>query len=65
MDGHKALISPLRRLPLDTIQEMFLARIPTPRNSVMSASEAPVRAYLRLVEGHRTLYTPPLVAISY
>ncbi|KAJ7778382.1 hypothetical protein B0H16DRAFT_1360355 [Mycena metata] len=42
MDGYKALISPLRRLPLDIIQEIFLACIPTHRNCVMSASEAPV-----------------------
>ncbi|KAJ7778381.1 hypothetical protein B0H16DRAFT_1360352, partial [Mycena metata] len=42
MDGHKALISPLRRLPLDIIQEIFVACIPTHRNCVMSASEAPV-----------------------
>ncbi|KAJ7080506.1 hypothetical protein C8R44DRAFT_824126, partial [Mycena epipterygia] len=40
--GHKALISPARRLPLDVIQEIFMACIPTHRNCVMSASEAPV-----------------------
>ncbi|KAJ7114137.1 hypothetical protein C8R44DRAFT_630655, partial [Mycena epipterygia] len=39
---HKALISPVRRLPLDIIQEIFVACIPTHRNCVMSASEAPV-----------------------
>ncbi|KAF7376702.1 hypothetical protein MSAN_00087200 [Mycena sanguinolenta] len=42
VDGHKALISPARRLPLDVIQEIFVACIPTHRNCVMSASEAPV-----------------------
>ncbi|KAJ7022722.1 hypothetical protein C8F04DRAFT_1137129 [Mycena alexandri] len=42
MHNHKALLSPLRRLPLDIIQEIFLACIPTHRNCVMSASEAPV-----------------------
>ncbi|KAJ7741322.1 hypothetical protein B0H16DRAFT_1890506 [Mycena metata] len=42
IDGHKALISPLRRLPLDIVQEIFLACIPTHRNCVMSALEAPV-----------------------
>ncbi|KAJ7741390.1 hypothetical protein B0H16DRAFT_1565632 [Mycena metata] len=42
MDGHKALISPVRRLPLDIIQEIFIACIPTYRNCVMSALEAPI-----------------------
>ncbi|KAF7376680.1 hypothetical protein MSAN_00085000 [Mycena sanguinolenta] len=42
VDGHKALVSPVRRLPLDIIQEIFVACIPTHRNCVMSASEAPV-----------------------
>ncbi|KAF7376697.1 hypothetical protein MSAN_00086700 [Mycena sanguinolenta] len=42
VDGYKALISPVRRLPLDIIQEIFVACIPTHRNCVMSASEAPV-----------------------
>ncbi|KAJ7134884.1 hypothetical protein C8R44DRAFT_437146 [Mycena epipterygia] len=42
VDGHKALISPVRQLPVDIIQEIFTACIPTHRNCVMSASEAPV-----------------------
>ncbi|KAJ6475907.1 hypothetical protein DFH09DRAFT_1293237 [Mycena vulgaris] len=42
IEGHMALISPARRLPLDIIQEIFLACIPTHRNCVMSATEAPV-----------------------
>ncbi|KAJ6573533.1 hypothetical protein DFH09DRAFT_1032412 [Mycena vulgaris] len=42
VDAHRALISPVRRLPLDIIQEIFIACIPTHRNCVMSASEAPL-----------------------
>ncbi|KAJ7879480.1 hypothetical protein B0H14DRAFT_2500496 [Mycena olivaceomarginata] len=42
VDAHKALISPARRLPLDIIEEIFVACLPTHRNCVMSASEAPV-----------------------
>ncbi|KAJ6472795.1 hypothetical protein DFH09DRAFT_1380348 [Mycena vulgaris] len=42
VDAHKALISPVRRLPFDIIQEIFIACIPTHRNCVMSAVEAPV-----------------------
>ncbi|KAJ7141085.1 hypothetical protein C8R44DRAFT_762699 [Mycena epipterygia] len=42
VEAHKALISPIRRLPLDILQEIFMACIPTHRNCVMSASEAPV-----------------------
>ncbi|KAJ6557851.1 hypothetical protein B0H19DRAFT_906207, partial [Mycena capillaripes] len=40
--AHKALISPVRRLPLDIIQEIFIACLPTHRYCVMSASEAPI-----------------------
>ncbi|KAJ7147978.1 hypothetical protein C8R46DRAFT_1359489 [Mycena filopes] len=39
---HKALGSPVRRLPLDIVQEIFVACLPTHRNCVMSAVEAPV-----------------------
>ncbi|KAK7001300.1 hypothetical protein R3P38DRAFT_3048394 [Favolaschia claudopus] len=42
VDAHKALISPMRRLPLDIIQELFLACLPANRDCVMSASEAPL-----------------------
>ncbi|KAJ6493821.1 hypothetical protein DFH09DRAFT_1206945, partial [Mycena vulgaris] len=42
VEAHKALISPARHLPLDIIQKIFVACIPTHRNCVMSASEAPV-----------------------
>ncbi|KAJ7354558.1 hypothetical protein DFH08DRAFT_955947 [Mycena albidolilacea] len=42
VDAHKALISPVRRLPLDIIEEIFVTCLPTHRNCVMSASEAPV-----------------------
>ncbi|KAJ7181025.1 hypothetical protein C8R46DRAFT_1187263 [Mycena filopes] len=41
-EPHKDLISPFRRLPLDVIQEIFVACLPTHRNCVMSALEAPV-----------------------
>ncbi|KAF8138039.1 hypothetical protein K438DRAFT_1537299, partial [Mycena galopus ATCC 62051] len=42
VEAHQALISPARRLPLDIVQEIFIACLPTHRNCVMSASEAPV-----------------------
>ncbi|KAJ7782578.1 hypothetical protein DFH07DRAFT_791200 [Mycena maculata] len=42
VEGHRALITPMRRLPLDIIQEIFIACLPTHRNCVMSASETPV-----------------------
>ncbi|KAJ7732701.1 hypothetical protein B0H16DRAFT_1248183, partial [Mycena metata] len=42
VDSHAALISPVRRLPLDILQEIFIACFPTHRNCVMSATEAPV-----------------------
>ncbi|KAJ7499941.1 hypothetical protein FB451DRAFT_47903 [Mycena latifolia] len=42
VEAHKALLFPIRRLPLDVLQEIFVACIPTHRNCVMSACEAPV-----------------------
>ncbi|KAF7368653.1 hypothetical protein MVEN_00189500 [Mycena venus] len=42
VDAHKALISPVRRLSLDIIEQIFIACLPTHRNCAMSASEAPV-----------------------
>ncbi|KAJ6498740.1 hypothetical protein C8R45DRAFT_979686 [Mycena sanguinolenta] len=42
VDAHKALLSPIRRLPHDVIEEIFMACLPTHRNCVMSATEAPV-----------------------
>ncbi|KAJ7502540.1 hypothetical protein B0H11DRAFT_1989032 [Mycena galericulata] len=42
VDAHRALISPFRRLPLDIIQTIFVACMPTHRNCVMSATEPPV-----------------------
>ncbi|KAJ7646549.1 hypothetical protein FB45DRAFT_890744 [Roridomyces roridus] len=42
IDGYKALISPARRMPLDIVQEIFMACLPTHRNCVMSAKEAPI-----------------------
>ncbi|KAJ7484550.1 hypothetical protein FB451DRAFT_1232847 [Mycena latifolia] len=42
VEAHRALISPFRRIPLDIIQEIFTACLPTHRNCIMSAREAPV-----------------------
>ncbi|KAF7375638.1 hypothetical protein MSAN_00452900 [Mycena sanguinolenta] len=42
VDAHQALISPVRRLPRDIVQEIFLVCLPTHRNCVMSATEAPI-----------------------
>ncbi|KAK7001446.1 hypothetical protein R3P38DRAFT_3049167 [Favolaschia claudopus] len=42
VDEYKALISPIRRIPQDVLSEIFIACLPTHRNCVMSASEAPV-----------------------
>ncbi|KAJ7140956.1 hypothetical protein C8R44DRAFT_550119, partial [Mycena epipterygia] len=42
VEAHRALISPVRRLPLDIIQEIFMACIPMHCNCVMSTTEVPV-----------------------
>ncbi|KAF9039299.1 hypothetical protein BJ165DRAFT_1497344 [Panaeolus papilionaceus] len=40
--AHQALVSPLRRLPPEILQLIFVACLPPHRNAVMHASEAPV-----------------------
>ncbi|KAJ7039923.1 hypothetical protein C8F04DRAFT_1033044 [Mycena alexandri] len=40
--AHRALLSPIRRLDADVLQEIFVACLPTHRNCVMTAREAPV-----------------------
>ncbi|KAF7298531.1 hypothetical protein MIND_00799700 [Mycena indigotica] len=42
INGHKALLSPIRRMPRDVMEEIFLACLPTLRNSAMSAKDAPL-----------------------
>ncbi|KAJ6493816.1 hypothetical protein DFH09DRAFT_1206937, partial [Mycena vulgaris] len=42
VEAHRILTSPIRRLPLDLLEEIFMTCIPTHRNCVMSAEEAPV-----------------------
>ncbi|KAJ6594553.1 hypothetical protein B0H19DRAFT_900769, partial [Mycena capillaripes] len=42
VEAHRALIFPVRRLPLDIMEEIFMACLPTHRNCVMSAQEAPI-----------------------
>ncbi|KAJ7455745.1 hypothetical protein FB451DRAFT_1048763, partial [Mycena latifolia] len=40
--AHETLTSPARQLRRDIVQEIFLACLPTHRNAVMSAKEAPL-----------------------
>ncbi|KAF9002880.1 hypothetical protein BDQ17DRAFT_1356254 [Cyathus striatus] len=42
IDAHKALTSPIRRLPPEVLQEIFMACLPDDRNPCMAASEAPM-----------------------
>ncbi|KAJ7634702.1 hypothetical protein FB45DRAFT_909603 [Roridomyces roridus] len=63
IDSHTALLSPIRRMPQEILQEIFIACLPTRRDCVMSAEEAPIllgrvcRAWRTL-----TLNTPRLWA---
>ncbi|KAJ7069457.1 hypothetical protein C8F01DRAFT_976980, partial [Mycena amicta] len=41
--AHEALISPIRRIPLDILQELFLACLPSDRNCAMASSEPPLQ----------------------
>ncbi|KAJ7499155.1 hypothetical protein FB451DRAFT_1073212 [Mycena latifolia] len=42
IDAHHAMTTPARRLPRDIIQEIFVACLPSDRNSVMVPFEAPI-----------------------
>ncbi|KAK7006026.1 hypothetical protein R3P38DRAFT_1727211 [Favolaschia claudopus] len=42
IERHNALMAPIRRMPLDVLEQIFIACLPTHRNCVMSAQEAPV-----------------------
>ncbi|KAF7371131.1 hypothetical protein MSAN_00748400 [Mycena sanguinolenta] len=63
IDSQKALISHPRRLPADIVRDVFIACLPTRRNAVMSAQEAPL-LLCRICSAWRTiaLSTPRLWA---
>jgi hypothetical protein len=42
IEAHRALISPIRQLPLDVLVEIFVHCLPEGRNAVMSSQEAPI-----------------------
>ncbi|KAJ7061591.1 hypothetical protein C8F01DRAFT_1137833 [Mycena amicta] len=42
IDNHKALLSPIRRMPRDVFEEIFVACMPVTRNCAMSSREAPL-----------------------
>ncbi|KDR78390.1 hypothetical protein GALMADRAFT_245553 [Galerina marginata CBS 339.88] len=42
INGYNTILAPIRRLPADVLHDIFYHCLPTHRNSVMDASEAPV-----------------------
>ena len=42
IEAHRALLSPLRQVPLDIMEEIFTHCLPTDQNAVMSTREAPL-----------------------
>ncbi|KAF7298567.1 F-box domain-containing protein [Mycena indigotica] len=42
VDSHQALISPMRRMPNDVLQLIFLETLPAHRNTALDASEGPM-----------------------
>ncbi|KAF7297567.1 F-box domain-containing protein [Mycena kentingensis (nom. inval.)] len=42
IQAHRALLSPIKRVPVDVLREIFIACMSTKRDCLMSASEAPV-----------------------
>ncbi|CAA7260714.1 unnamed protein product [Cyclocybe aegerita] len=63
MHSYRALLSPIRRLPRDLLQEMFLACLPHERNPSMSTDEPPVLlTHVSRQWRHVALHTPRLWA---
>ncbi|KAJ6505556.1 hypothetical protein C8R45DRAFT_973104 [Mycena sanguinolenta] len=70
IDAHKALISPMRRIPYDVLREIFSACLPTAHGALIDISEAPLlfgrvcRHWRALAYSAPTLWTsihiPPL-----
>ncbi|KAJ7625877.1 hypothetical protein FB45DRAFT_1084557 [Roridomyces roridus] len=54
IDPHKVLISPVRRLPPELFQEIFLACLPTEHNAIMSVTQPPL-IFGRICSGWRAL----------
>ena len=42
IDDHNIILSPVRRLPLDVLHEIFFHCLPTHRNPIMTSSESPL-----------------------
>ncbi|KAF7364864.1 hypothetical protein MVEN_00356700 [Mycena venus] len=42
IDAHRALISPMRHVPLDVLQEIFFPCLPTEHNALIDPAEAPL-----------------------
>ncbi|KAJ7061606.1 hypothetical protein C8F01DRAFT_1137862 [Mycena amicta] len=42
IENHKSLLSPIRRMPRDVFEEIFVACMPVTRNCAMSSREAPL-----------------------
>ncbi|KAJ7353565.1 hypothetical protein DFH08DRAFT_988085 [Mycena albidolilacea] len=61
VDSHKALISHPRRIPPDIVREIFVACLPSDRNTVMSAQEAP----LLLCRICKFLHLPPEIVAQF
>ncbi|KJA23844.1 hypothetical protein HYPSUDRAFT_39369 [Hypholoma sublateritium FD-334 SS-4] len=61
IEAHQALIAPIRRIPIDILQEIFLHCLPTKHNAVISSTECPI-LLTRICSGwrHIALNTPML-----
>ncbi|KAF8195629.1 hypothetical protein K438DRAFT_1826258, partial [Mycena galopus ATCC 62051] len=42
IDAHRALISPIRRIPQDVLIEIFLSCLPSEHNAIIDPAEAPL-----------------------
>ncbi|KAF7336994.1 hypothetical protein MVEN_02135900 [Mycena venus] len=62
IDAHRALISPMRRVPLDVLQEIFFSCLPMPSmNALIEPAEAPLLLGRICRHWRRVAYSSPML----
>lgn len=61
IDAHRALISPMRHVPLDVLQEVFLSCLPSEHNALIDPTEAPLLLGRICRHWRRVAYSTPML----
>ncbi|KAF7364845.1 hypothetical protein MVEN_00354800 [Mycena venus] len=61
IDAHRALISPMRHVPLDVLQEVFLSCLPFEHNALIDPTEAPLLLGRICRHWRRVAYSTPML----